>query len=132
MEYHCDPVELVYAVSNPHSWRLIAAMIGQMVGKRLVDITDSYQFEDFRNDLLTHGAVIVFRSSTFIHRPDSCEGGHPRGAEKLDWYSREAVDPERFESVMTGRDMLRCLKLGKEDFTARRDELLRRYRKKHS
>jgi hypothetical protein len=132
MEYHCDASALVYAVDNPHSWRMVAAMIGQMIASQHVEITDSYQFEDFRNDIFRYGAVIVFHASTFIHRLDSCDGVHPCGAEKLDWYSREAVGPGNFDEAMTGQRMLDCLRLYQEDFRNRRDNLLRRYKRGRS
>lgn len=70
-------------------------------------------FDDFKNDLMQHGAVIVVKATTFRGHPWSLESGHPTGAEPGNWYSSEPVS---VENEMTGNEMLAWLKPSEQDF----------------
>jgi len=76
----------------------------------------SRAFDDFKNDLIEHGAVIVVKATTFRGHPWSFESGHPTGAEPGNWYSSEPVS---VESEMIGKEMLAWLKPSEQDFIYR-------------
>jgi hypothetical protein len=114
--FHPHAAGLVYAVDDEHSSAAILAIAGHMVGAGLVQHTEKYSFDDFRNDLIGHGAVIRVKATTFRHRSWSSESGHPIGAEPGNWYS---VEPVRAEMEMTGMEMLAWLKPHKQDFNLR-------------
>jgi hypothetical protein len=125
--FHAGDCFLVHAVNDEHRGALIVAIAGQMKIARLALQSANYSFDDFKNDLLEHGAVVVVKATTFSHHP-SCsesvhaEATHPTGAEPGTWYSSEAVS---IESEMTGKEMLAWLSPNEEDFRYRfRDVLL--------
>jgi hypothetical protein len=82
----------------------------------LIQRSENYSFDDFKNDLIEHGAVIVVKATTFRHYPWSFESGHPIGAEPGNWYTSESVS---IESEMIGKEMLAWLKPSEQDFIHR-------------
>ncbi len=114
--FHPDAPDLVYAVDDEHRSAAILAVVGQMANAGFVRGTENYSFDDFRNDLIKHGAVIVVKGTTFRHHPWSFESGHPTGAEPGNWYSSEPVS---VESDMIGEQMLAWLKPSEQDFIHR-------------
>jgi hypothetical protein len=107
---------LVYAVDDEHRSAAILAITGQMAKANLVQRSENYSFDDFKNDLIEHGAVIVVKATTFRGHPWSFESGHPTGAEPGNWYSSEPVS---VESEMIGKEMLAWLKPSEQDFIYR-------------
>lgn len=114
--FHPDAGALVYAVDDEHRSAAILAIAGQMAKVGLVQASENYSFDDFKNDLIDHGAVIVVKATTFRRHPWSFEPGHPIGAEPGNWYSSEPVS---VESEMIGMEMLAWLKPSEQDFVLR-------------
>jgi hypothetical protein len=54
----------------------------------LIQGSKNYSFDDFKNDLIEHGAVIVVNATTFPRDPWSFEPGHPTGVEPGNWYGK--------------------------------------------
>jgi hypothetical protein len=118
--YHTDATALVFAVDDINRSAAILAIAGQMANAALTRGSENYSFDDFKNDLIEHGAVIVVRATTFGRYPlVPFDPGHPPGAEPGNWYSSEPVG---VESEMTGKEMLAWLKPNEQDF-------IHRYRK---
>src|ERR1700730_1168778 len=69
-KFHADASKLVYAVDETRKARLITIITGQMAKSNLLRWSNDYQFEDFKNDLIGHAAVVVFQTTTFCYRPD--------------------------------------------------------------
>jgi hypothetical protein len=111
-----DAAALVYAVDDEHRSSAILAIAGQMAKVGLIQRSENYSFDDFKNDLIEHGAVIVVNATTFRHCPWSFESGHPIGAEPGNWYSSECVS---IENEMIGKEMLAWLKPSEQDFIHR-------------
>jgi hypothetical protein len=111
--FHSDAATLVYAVDDEHRSAAIHAIAGQMAKAGLIRASKNYSFDDFKNDLIQHGAVIVVKATTFRSHPWSVESGHPTGVEQGNWYSSEPVS---VESEMTGNEMLAWLKPSEQDF----------------
>ena len=64
---HCA---LVYAVDDEHRSAAILAVAGQMAKAGLgADSSESYLFDDFKNDLIEHGAILVVKACTFRRYP---------------------------------------------------------------
>jgi hypothetical protein len=121
--FHLDAVALVYAVDDQHKSAATLAIAGQMANAGLVKRSEDYSFEDFKNDLIEHGAVVVVKAATFRCYPWSFESGHPSGAEPGNWCSSE---PVRIEGEMIGQEMLAWLKPHEQDFFFRyRDHMWR-------
>lgn len=114
--FHPSAEPLVYAVDDKHRSAAILAITGQMAKANLVQRSENYSFDDFKNDLIEHGAIIVVRATTFLGHPWSVELGHPTGAEPGNWYSSETVS---VESEMVGKEMLAWLKPHEQDFIHR-------------
>jgi hypothetical protein len=68
-------------VDDEHRSAAILAITGQMVKTNLVQRPENYSFDDFKSDLIEHGAIIVVKATTFRGHPWSFESGHPSGAE---------------------------------------------------
>jgi hypothetical protein len=111
-----DAAALVYAVDDEHRSSAILAIAGQMAEAGLIKKLENYLFDDFKSDLVEHGAVIILKATTFHHYPWSFESGHPTGAEPGNWYSSESVSIER---EMIGKEMLAWLKPSEQDFIHR-------------
>ena len=79
----------------------------------LIQVSKSYSFDDFKNDLIEHGAVIVVKATTFRGHPWSTHSVHSTGAEPGNWYSSEPVSAE---SEKVGEEMLTWLKPSEQDF----------------
>jgi hypothetical protein len=121
--FHPDASDLVYAVDDKHRSSAILAVSGQMAGAGLIQASTNYSFNDFKSDLIEHGAVIVVKATTFRSYPWSFEPGHPIGAEPGNWYSAEPVS---VESEILGEEMLAWLKPSEQDFIHRyRDHIWR-------
>jgi len=114
--FHPNAAALVYAVDDEHRSAAILAVAGQMAKAGLVRVSESYLFDDFKNDLIEHGAILVVKACTFRRYPWAFESGHPTGAEPGNWYSPEPVS---IESVMTGQEMLAWLGPTEQDFALR-------------
>ncbi|MGC1299728.1 MAG: hypothetical protein WA869_32280, partial [Alloacidobacterium sp.] len=114
--FHPFAAPLVYAVDDEHRSAAILAITGQMAKANLVQRSENYSFDDFKNDLIEHGAIIVVKATTFRGHPWSFELGHPTGAEPGNWYSSEPVS---VESEMIGKEMLAWLKPSEQDFIIR-------------
>jgi hypothetical protein len=127
--FHENAVDLVYAVDEDRRARIVPAITGQMAKHGLVRWSDDYQFVSFYNDLIAHGAVVVFNAATFCcYPPNLFKAGHPAGTEPGDCYSHESVGSEAIERVMIGQEMLDWLKpIAHADFTYRYREILRRW-----
>jgi hypothetical protein len=104
---------LVYAVDDEHRSAAILAIGGQMAKAGLIQVSKSYSFDDFKNDLIEHGAVIVVKATTFRGHPWSSHTVHSTGAEPGNWYSSEPVS---VESEIVGEEMLTWLKPSEQDF----------------
>lgn len=88
-----------------------------MANAGLIQGSKNYSFDDFKNDLLEHGAFIIVKATGFRHYPlPYVESGHPVGAEPGNWYSSEPVS---VEGEMVGIEMLACLKPSEQDFIYR-------------
>ena len=87
-----------------------------MANAALIQASENYSFDDFKNDLIKHGAVIVVKATTFRSYPWSFESGHPTGAEPGNWYCSGPVNVER---EMIGEEMLTWLKPSEQDFIHR-------------
>lgn len=124
-KFYPDAEKLIYAVDEDRKGRLIAIITGQMARNDLVQWSKSYQFEDFKNDLITHGAVVVFQTTAFCCRRNCKEPGHPPSVEVGDWYSRESVSNKSIEREMVGQEMLDWLKPHEMDFIYRYRDRLR-------
>jgi hypothetical protein len=114
--FHPEAPALVYAVDDEHRSSTILAIGGQMARAGLIQRSQNYSFDNFKNDLIEHGAVVVVRASAFRHYPWVFESGHPPGSEPGNWYSSE---PASVESEMVGEEMLAWLRPSKEDFIYR-------------
>jgi hypothetical protein len=114
--FHPDAAALVYAVDEEHKSRAMLAVGGQVARVGLIQRSENYSFEVFKNDLVQHGAVIVVKAAPFRRYPGFFESGHPIGAEPFDWYSSE---PVRVESEVVGEAMLAWLAPSEEDFVYR-------------
>jgi hypothetical protein len=114
--FHPDAAALVYAVDEEHRSSAILAIAGQMAKAGLIQESEDYSFDDFKNNLMEHGAVIVVKATTFSRYPWSFESRHPTGAEPGNWYSSDSV---RIESEMIGKEMLAWLKPSEQDFIHR-------------
>lgn len=101
--FHPFATRLVYAVDNEHKSAALLAITGQMAKANLVQRSENYSFDDFKKDLIEHGAIIVVKATTFRGHPWSFESGHLTGAEPGNWYSSEPVS---VESEMIGKEML--------------------------
>lgn len=123
--FHSDAVELVYAVHENRKGRLIAIITGQIAKSGLVRFSNDYQFDDFRNDLAEHGAIIVVKATTFCCSENPSTRGHPAGVEPGDWYSRQPVGIEDIQRIMVGQEMLDWLNPHEMDFACRFREVLR-------
>jgi hypothetical protein len=117
--------EFIYAVDDDRKGRLTAIIAGQIAINGLVQWSENYQFENFNSDLIAHGAVIVFRASTFCCRERFEEPGHPPSIEVGDWYSRESVSNKNIERVIIGKELLDWLDPHEKDFTCRYRDRLR-------
>jgi hypothetical protein len=118
--FHHDAADLVYAVDDQHPASALLAIVGQMTKAGLAQRSENYSFDDFRNDLIEHGTVLVVKDTTFRHHPWTFEtSGHPMGTEQGNWYSSEPVS---IESEVIGKDMLALLKPNEQEF------ILGRYR----
>jgi hypothetical protein len=118
--FHRNAADLVYAVDDQHPASALLAIVGQMTKAGLAQWSENYSFDDFKNHLIEHGAVLVVKATTFRHHPWTFEtSGHPIGAEQGNWYSSEPVS---IESEMIGKDMLALLKPNEQEF------ILGRYR----
>jgi hypothetical protein len=124
-KFYPDAAELIYAVDEVHKGRLTSILTGQMAGTGLVRWSENYQFGDFKRDLVTHGAVVVFQSTAFCCRGNSENGGHPPSLEVGDWYSREPVSRTSIEREIVGQEMLDWPKPHEVDFTCRYRDRLR-------
>jgi hypothetical protein len=123
--FHPDATALVYAVDDEHRSSAVLAVAGQMAKAGLIQGSENYSFDDFKNDLIEHGAVIIVKATTFRRYPWSFESGHPTGAEPGNWYSLETVG---VESEMIGKEMLAWLDPSEQDFIHRyRDYILRAF-----
>jgi hypothetical protein len=111
--FHPDAPALVYAVDDETRSAATHAIAGQMAKAGLIQASKNYSFDDFKNDLIEHGAVIAVKAITFRRHPWSFETGHPTGVEQGNWYSSEPVS---VESEMTGNEMLAWLKPSGHDF----------------
>lgn len=58
--------KLVYAVDDQHRGRLVTYITGQISKSNLVDFFDDYQFDDFKQDLIKLGAIVVIKTTRFI------------------------------------------------------------------
>ena len=67
--FHPDAAALVYAVDDEHRSSAILAIAGQMAKAGLIQESEKYSFDDFKNDLIEHGAVIVVKATTFRRYP---------------------------------------------------------------
>jgi hypothetical protein len=114
--FHPNAADLVYAVDDEYRSSAILAIAGQMAKAGLVQRSENYPFDDFKNDLIEHGAVIAVNATTFCHYPWSLAPGHPTGAEPGNWYSSEPVS---VEGEMIGEGMLAWLKPSEQDFNLR-------------
>lgn len=114
--FHPSAAPLVYAVDEGHRSAAILAISGQMAKANLVQRSENYSLDDFKNDLIEHGAIIVVKATTFRGHPWSFESGHPTGAEPGNWYS---LEPVSVESEMIGKEMLAWLKPNEQDFICR-------------
>jgi hypothetical protein len=123
--FHLDAVELVYAADEDHKGSFLVAIAGQMTKSGLVEWSDKYQFGDFKNDLIQHGAVVVVVArATFRRYPDHFQSGHPSGTEPGNWYSQEFVPSKDIEGILTGQEMLDWLKPSEADFRYRFSDIL--------
>jgi hypothetical protein len=76
--FHRDAADLVYAVDDQHPASALLAIVGQMTKACLAHWTENYSFDDFKNDLIEHGAVLVVKASSFRHHPWTFDtSGHP-------------------------------------------------------
>jgi hypothetical protein len=91
----------------------------------LIRWSSDYCFDDYKNDLIKHGAVVVVKAATFRRYPDFFESGHPSGAEPGDWYSLEPIGLDGIQEIMIGQDMLDWLEPSEPDFTYRLCNVLR-------
>jgi hypothetical protein len=120
-----DPnaIDLVYAVDDEHRSAAIFAIGGQMAKAGLIQASKNYSFDDFKNDLIEHGAVIVVKATSFLGHPWSSHSRLPTGAEPGNWYSSKPVTGE---SEMVGEEMLAWLKPCEQDFICGgRDHILK-------
>jgi RNA:NAD 2'-phosphotransferase (TPT1/KptA family) len=67
--FHPNAAALVYAVDDEHRSAAILAVAGQMAKAGLVRVSESYLFDDFKNDLIEHGAILVVKACTFRRYP---------------------------------------------------------------
>ncbi len=67
--FHPFAAPLVYAVDDGHRSAAILAITGQMVKANLVQRSENYSFDDFKSDLIEHGAIIVVKATTFRGHP---------------------------------------------------------------
>jgi hypothetical protein len=111
--FHPDATALVYAVDDEHRSAAILAVGGQMAKAGLIRASENYSFDDFKNDLIEHGAVIIVKATTFRGHPWTLDSRHPTGAEPGNWYS---LEPVSVQSEMIGEEMLAWLKPGEQDF----------------
>jgi len=124
-DFHSDASELVYAVDDSHRGKLITIITGQIAKCGLLRCSDNYLFDDFKADLMQHGAVVIIRAAAIFRRyPDHFESGHPPGTEPGDWYSREPVSVDNIQRIMTGQGMLDWLEPSECDFTHRLRDIL--------
>jgi RNA:NAD 2'-phosphotransferase (TPT1/KptA family) len=55
--FHPDAAALVYAVDDEHRSAAILAVTGQMAKAGLIQVSKNYSFDNFKNDLIEHGAA---------------------------------------------------------------------------
>jgi hypothetical protein len=114
--FHPDAPPLVYAVDAEHRSAAILAIAGHMAKAGLIEESENYSFNNFKNDLIEHGAIVVVKAQGFYHYPWAFESRHPAGAEPGNWYSFESVSIER---EMIGEEMLAWLQPSEQDFAHR-------------
>ena len=124
--FYKDAPDLVYAVDEERKGRLLAIITGQLARAGLVNLSDTYTFDDFKNDLAAHGAVIEFAAESFSCYETFSELTHPPSVEQGDWYSSEPVSADRIEQIVTGQEMVEWLKPHPVDFSCRYREILER------
>jgi hypothetical protein len=117
--FYNDAPDLLYAVDEGRKARLIAIITGQLARSGIVRLSDGYTFDEFKDDLGNHGAVVVFATETFSCREPSSELKHPPSVEEGDWYSTEPVSNADIDQIMTGRAMLEWLHPHPVDFEYR-------------
>src|ERR1700730_8286573 len=104
--FYNDAPDLLYAVDEGRKARLIAIITGQLARSGIVRLLDGYTFDDFENDLSTHGAVVVFSTANFSYCEPLSELKHPSSVEQGDWYSTKPVSIAAIDEIMTGRGMV--------------------------
>jgi hypothetical protein len=124
-DYHSEAEALVYATSENHRGKLTTIMAGQLAKAGFVHWSEQYEFDHFKNDLISHCAIIIVKVDRFRCYPDHFEAGHPSGTEPGDWYSREVISTEEIQGVLTGQKLLDWLKPSAPDFTYRLRDVLR-------
>jgi hypothetical protein len=117
--FYNDARDLLYAVDEGRKARLIAIITGHLARSGIVCLSDGYTFDDFKNDLSNHGAVVIFTTATFSCREPFSELKHPSSVEQGDWYSTEPVSSADIEQIMTGRAMQDWLNPHAADFDYR-------------
>jgi hypothetical protein len=117
--FYNDAPDLLYAVDEGRKARLIAIITGQLARSGIVCLSDGYTFDDFKNDLSNHGAVIIFEAATFAYREPFSELKYPSSVEQGDWYSTEPVSSADIDQIMTGRAMADWLNPHAVDFDYR-------------
>ena len=117
--FYSDAPDLLYAVDGDRKARLIAIVTGQLARSGIVRLSDGYTFGDFKNDLSTHGAVVVFATATFSCCEPFSELKHPSSVEQGDWYSTKPVSIADIHQIMTGREMVDWLNPHEVDFNCR-------------
>jgi hypothetical protein len=128
--FYNDAPDLVYAVAEDRKGRLIGIITGQLALSGIGRLSDGYTFDDFRHDLSTHGAVVVFVSATFCCCEPFSEFKYPSSIEQGDWYSTESVGSADIDQIMTGRVMVEWLHPHPVDFHYRYRCILDRYSKR--
>jgi len=90
-----------------------------------VDFFDDCQFDDFKQDLIKLGAIVVIKTTRFIQYPNHYLTGHRSGPEPGDWYSPELVGIDEIETIITGHEILEWLQPNELDFRYRLRDVLR-------
>ena len=120
-----NAAKLVYAVDSERRGRLVTYITGQIAKCNRVQCSDHYRFDDFKEDLIELGAIVIIKTARFTQYPSHYLNAHQSGPEPGDWYSHEPVSAEEIQTIVAGSDILDWLRPSEPDFTYRLRDVLR-------
>ena len=121
--YYKDAFDLVYATGQDRIGRLLPIITAQIAIAGLVEWSEDYRYEQYKEDFATHGAIVLVRpTAPFL----LCnEDGNPPGAEQGDWYSFELITVEHIEKTVVGSELFKWVNLSNEEFVYRLRGMIR-------